>query len=500
MSEDFQNTGYILHPAKGKIPFFCNFATVEDLEAAISKLNSLTPKVVDELPPVGESGILYFVPSTDASGEDQSKEYIWLEQENRFELVGSTGVDLSDVVTISSDQVISGTKEFSSSPLVPCPIENQESANKYYVDCSLNASKKYTDDQISGAVKITGNQSIDGLKAFLLSPSVPAPVQLMDAANKSYVDSAVDSVPVFSPSDAQTISGSYDFTNGLTRVTKESPVGIDVMNKQMSDEIYVPKTGNSDISGTKTFTDGIVLSDGKQISLGSGTNAVRIRGTGAGSAVIEADNGAKLDVAVPINIQETLEIDKLETDITGLTPLKIDLFTFKNKNSPNHDMRLYQYTTTSLIGIQGVAQGGGFNVNLNGGVTCESSLLVRGGITSHSGVTVSQSLIVLGIGSFMGGTLSISDSSGDLDKTIEINSDTGGTAISVPPVIGSLYDDDRAVYSRIDNDQRYIKFVELTEAEYKELETKSVSTIYYLSDIAMWTIGDKEIITSDITA
>lgn len=446
MSEDFQNTGYILHPAKGKIPFFCNFATVEDLEAAISKLNSLTPKVVDELPPVGESGILYFVPSTDASSEDQSKEYIWLEQENRFELVGSTGVDLSDVVTISSDQVISGTKEFSSSPLVPYPAEDKESANK------------------------------------------------------GYVDSAVDSVPVFSPSDAQTISGSYDFTGGLTRVTKESPVNIDVMNKQMSDGIYVSKTGNSDISGIKTFTDGIVLSDGKQISLGSGTNAVRIRGTGAGSAVIEADNGAKLDVAVPINIQETLEIDKLETDITGLTPLKIDLFTFKNKNSPNHDMRLYQYTTTSLVGIQGVVQGGGFNVSLNGGVTCESSLFVRGGITSQSGVTINQSLIVLGIGSFRGGALNISDSSGDLDKTIEIKSDTGGTAISVPPVIGSLYDDDRAVYSRIDNDQRYIKFVELTEAEYKELETKSVSTIYYLSDIAMWTIGDKEIITSDITA
>lgn len=389
---------------------------------------------------------MYFVPSTDASGEDQSKEYIWLEQENRFELVGSTGVDLSDVVTISSDQVISGTKAFSSSPLVPYPAEDKESANK------------------------------------------------------GYVDSAVDSVPVFSPSDAQTISGSYDFTGGLTRVTKESPVNIDVMNKQMSDGIYVSKTGNSDISGIKTFTDGIILSDGKQISLGSGTNAVRIHGTGAGSAVIEADNGAKLDIAVPINVQETLEIDKLETDVTGLTPLKIDLFTFKNKNSPNHDMRLYQYTTTSLIGIQGVVQGGGFNVDLNGGVTCESSLLVRGGITSHSGVTISQSLTVLGIANFRGGLVTISDSSGALDKTIEIKSDTGGIAISIPPVIGTLYDDDRAVYSRIDNDQRYIKFVELTEAEYKELETKSVSTIYYLSDIAMWAIGDKEIVTSDITA
>lgn len=112
MPDDFQNKGYILHPSKGKIPFFCNFATIEDLQQAISQLNSLTPKVVSELPAVGETGYLYFVTSAD-SGEDQSKEYIWVEEENRFELIGSTGVDLSKVVTVDTAQTISGAKNFS---------------------------------------------------------------------------------------------------------------------------------------------------------------------------------------------------------------------------------------------------------------------------------------------------------------------------------------------------------------------------------------------------
>lgn len=111
MADEFKNKGYILHPSKGKIPFFCNFATIQDLEDAISKLNSLTPIVVDQLPEVGEAGYLYFVPNGAGGGEDQSKEYIWVD--GRFELVGSTGVDLSAYVsTDDTPQSISGEKTF----------------------------------------------------------------------------------------------------------------------------------------------------------------------------------------------------------------------------------------------------------------------------------------------------------------------------------------------------------------------------------------------------
>lgn len=125
IAEDFKNTGYILHPAKGKIPFFANFATIQDLETAISKLNSLTPKVVDELPAVGEVGVLYFV-SVVGSGTDQSKEYIWVEEENRFELIGSTGVDLNDYVTKSGVDEITGSKTFTEEQKFKTNIEVKE--------------------------------------------------------------------------------------------------------------------------------------------------------------------------------------------------------------------------------------------------------------------------------------------------------------------------------------------------------------------------------------
>lgn len=48
--------------------------------------------------------------------------------------------------------------------------------------------------------------------------------------------------------------------------------------------------------------------------------------------------------------------------------------------------------------------------------------------------------------------------------------------------------------------QLAIRFSSLTKAEYDALETKSNSTIYFLTDQNMWAIGDKEIVTSDMPA
>lgn len=48
--------------------------------------------------------------------------------------------------------------------------------------------------------------------------------------------------------------------------------------------------------------------------------------------------------------------------------------------------------------------------------------------------------------------------------------------------------------------QLAIRFSSLTKAEYDALETKSNSTIYFLTDQNMWAIGDKELVTSDMPA
>lgn len=48
--------------------------------------------------------------------------------------------------------------------------------------------------------------------------------------------------------------------------------------------------------------------------------------------------------------------------------------------------------------------------------------------------------------------------------------------------------------------QLAIKFSSLTKAEYDALETKSNSTIYFLTDQNMWAIGDNLLVTSDMPA
>lgn len=87
----------------------------QDIEALKSR-PLLEIQFVEELPETGEAGILYLVPmdpdpdDTDNNGYD---EYIWTE--DGWELVGSTPVDISNMVTTDTAQEIDGAKTFTSS-------------------------------------------------------------------------------------------------------------------------------------------------------------------------------------------------------------------------------------------------------------------------------------------------------------------------------------------------------------------------------------------------
>lgn len=345
---------------------------------------------------------------------------------------------------------------------------------------STTYTKTEVDTSLNTTVKLTGNQTVAGVKTFTDNVKIPSPQANDDAASKEYVDAVVADIPVYNPAEAQTITGAYDFQDGLTRTTKDSPSTTDIMNKEMSDNLYIPKTSNSDIGGIKTFTDGIILADEKQLQLGTGTDALKIHGTGTGKAVIEGTNASELDIAVPVNIQENAHISTLSTDVTGLG--KTILFRFKNDTASQDDMVLYMYGTTSLVGIQGSTSGGGFNVAKQGAVTCENSLLVRGGANFQSGVTLGQTLTVTGITTFLAvPQCSISPTATNqltnknyVDETIQQNINTTLEGV--------------------------IKFASMTEAEYKALEVKSPSTIYYLTDVPLWVIGDQEIVTSNMPA
>lgn len=83
---------------------------LKDLYAAVNKIG-IRVLVVDELPEEGEPATIYLVPAEDASQENIYNEYMWIEDE--WELIGSTAIDLSDYMTLSTDQTVSGEKTFS---------------------------------------------------------------------------------------------------------------------------------------------------------------------------------------------------------------------------------------------------------------------------------------------------------------------------------------------------------------------------------------------------
>lgn len=93
---------------------------------------------------------------------------------NLGQLLSSSGVlqsqidnvTVANTVNTTGDQTIAGTKTFSSSPLVPIPVNGSGAVPKSYVD-SL---------QLTGVIYTTGAQTVSGVKTFLNSPVIPVAV------------------------------------------------------------------------------------------------------------------------------------------------------------------------------------------------------------------------------------------------------------------------------------------------------------------------------------
>ncbi|MBQ6207369.1 MAG: hypothetical protein IJK52_09840, partial [Oscillospiraceae bacterium] len=55
----------------------------------------LKPRPVSELPATGESGILYLLPVQGTSGQNTHDEYIWIEEELKYELLGQAKIEIN---------------------------------------------------------------------------------------------------------------------------------------------------------------------------------------------------------------------------------------------------------------------------------------------------------------------------------------------------------------------------------------------------------------------
>lgn len=70
--------------------------------------------IVNELPVVGNPNYIYLVAKNDGESPDVYDEYIWLENEQRYEKIGGVSIDLTNYVTTNTEQSITGLKTINS--------------------------------------------------------------------------------------------------------------------------------------------------------------------------------------------------------------------------------------------------------------------------------------------------------------------------------------------------------------------------------------------------
>ena len=82
---------------KASIKDYLGYAEPTDIISAIASIPQFKLTIVSELPTKGEKMTLYFVPKT-GTDTDVHDEYIWIEENSKYEYVGTTAVDLTDYV------------------------------------------------------------------------------------------------------------------------------------------------------------------------------------------------------------------------------------------------------------------------------------------------------------------------------------------------------------------------------------------------------------------
>ena len=144
-------------------------------------------------------------------------------------------------VKLTGNQTIAGIKTFSSSPLVPVATTNTQAPQKVYVDDAL--ALKANDNAV---VKLTSNQSIADVKTFTSSPIVPTPTNSTQVASKGYVDGHVVNL------QSQVISNDVDIS-----ALQTSKANTTYVNSENLKDVKL--TGNQSIAGVKTFTSSPIV-------------------------------------------------------------------------------------------------------------------------------------------------------------------------------------------------------------------------------------------------
>jgi hypothetical protein len=174
-------------------------------ENAFILVNTTTyPTLNSFLATTGVEGYIYLYPINTSDLTKGYYQYIW--ESNGWLDIGTTQIDLSDyytksqadallnqkandnvVVKLSGNQTIAGVKTFSSSPIVPNPTNNNDATNKYYVD-TLGATKV---NKTSSANKVYGTDDQGAQTTFGYDDYVDGDFVRRDSNGRIYAQNPI---------------------------------------------------------------------------------------------------------------------------------------------------------------------------------------------------------------------------------------------------------------------------------------------------------------------
>lgn len=317
---DFDAEGEEITKAKKNI---VNTITVREVKKLINKaILEILPKLgfrlkkVDELPAVGENGVIYLVPAEGATSPNIYEEYYWVADDNDFELIGTTEVDLSNLVDLTSDQTIRGTKTLLEVPIVFSHSDAsgeakwtiEEDQYGQLVVSRIYNGVKTTYWEFNGSMlnPKTDNVSNIGSDTRRIKDIFVAGILSDGTDSTTVADLVKGSINVINASDIvnNTLTqAQYDLiTNGKPTLIMGS---ISISSEPLENPIISPMTiGNSNTFGLLVAT----VSNGRswiyQLQINNSSKVISLGSSGAGNQIriagLEAVNGKYLP-AYPAN-------------------------------------------------------------------------------------------------------------------------------------------------------------------------------------------------------
>ena len=269
-----------------------DFVRSADFNAAISRITSFEMTIVDELPDTGKKGYIYLILADDGSGDDIYNEYLWIEDKNSFEKIGTTRIDLTPYA--KTEYV---NKYFTMKDYAEANYLNKTDAATTYVaktsyDSKIAEIEKSVSDSnqtvINNYVDNTKyNADIDALKKADADEVTRADTKYLpktDAAN-TYLYKSENAASASKLATARNIAISGAVT-GNANFDGSGNISIDTSVNHGHD--YLPLSGGA-MRGPLNFANGIWNVVGDDVAIGD-------HNVGGGLGILGQNNNTRIDL------------------------------------------------------------------------------------------------------------------------------------------------------------------------------------------------------------